>query len=118
MAFADPVDGTFSLVGINDTQKDEIFTYTVKDITDASADTDLTALPTLLSGKISVPADSAASVAALPVAGMEHRFLLMEWQDSAGTHTSHFILEPQHLDYDTYIRALTLCGFDDWNGFA
>jgi hypothetical protein len=117
MAFADPTDGQFSLVGINDTSKDEVFTYTVKDITGLPVGTDLTAIPALLSGEVSIPADSAAPVAALPVEGMEKRFLLMEWTDSHGDHRSHFILEPEHLDYTTYLQAITLCGFDDWHGF-
>ncbi len=117
MTFADPVDGEFSLVGINDTQGDEVFTYTVKDVTGLSADTDLTQVPVLLSGSVSVPADGTALVATLPAEGMEQRFLLLEWQDSAGDHRSHFILEPEHLDYSTYIQALALCKFDDWQGF-
>lgn len=117
MAFADPTDGQFSLVGINDTSKDEVFTYTVKDITGLPADTDLTAIPALLSGEVSIPADSAAPVAALPVVGMEKRFLLIEWKDSHGDHRSHFILEPEHLDFAQYVQALELCGFDQWQGF-
>ena len=117
MAFADPADGQFSLVGINDTAKDEVFTYTVKDITGLPADTDLTAIPALLSGEVSIPADSAAPVAALPVEGMEKRFLLIEWKNSHGDHRSHFILEPEHLDFAQYVQALELCGFDQWQGF-
>lgn len=117
MAFADPVDGELSLVGINDTQRDEVFTYTVKDITGHPANTDLSAVPALLSGSAAVPADSSASVATLPASGMDHRFLLIEWQDSAGEHRSHFIPEPEHLDYTTYVQALELCGFDTWQGF-
>ena len=117
MAFADPVDGEFTLMGINDTQKDEIFTYTVKDITGLPVGTDLTAVPALLSGEITVPADSATPVVSLPTRGMEHRFLLMEWKDSCGSHRSHFILEPEHLDYALYTTALELCGFDQWQGF-
>ena len=117
MAFADPADGQFSLVGINDTQKDEIFTYTVKDITGLPVGTDLTAVPTLLSGEVTVPADTATPVDSLPTAGMDDRFLLIEWWDSNGDHRSHFILEPQHLDYTAYQNALTLCGFDQFQGF-
>jgi hypothetical protein len=48
---------------------------------------------------------------------MDDRFLLIEWTDSRGGHTSHFILEPEHLDYTAYVQALELCGFDDWHGF-
>ena len=118
MAFADPADGMFSLVGINDTQRDEVFAYTVKDITDAPENADLASLPVLLSGSVTIPADSAIPVASLPVSDMDHRFLLMEWRDSTGSHRSHFILEPQHLDYRAYVRALTLCGFDDWMSFV
>ena len=117
MAFADPADGEFTLMGINDTQKDEIFTYTVRDITGLPVDTDLTTLPVLLSGEITIPADTATPVASLPTAGMDDRFLLIEWTDSLGGHTSHFILEPKHLDYTVYLNALTLCGFDDFQGF-
>lgn len=117
MAFADPVDGTFALVGINDTQKDQVFTYTVKDITGISLDADLSTLPPLLSGSVTVSADSAKEVGTLPTTGMDDRFLYIEWEIEGQTHTSHFILEPKHLDYDTYIQALTLCGFDDWHGF-
>ena len=117
MAFADPADGQFSLVGINDTSKDEIFTYTVKDVTGLPVDTDLTTLPALLSGETTIPADTATPVASLPTSGMDDRFLLIEWTDSLGGHTSHFILEPKHLDYTAYLNALTLCGFDDFQGF-
>lgn len=117
MAFSDPADGRFSLVGINDTSKDEVFTYTVKDITGLPVGTDLTAVPTLLSGEATIPADTAAPVASLPTTGMDDRFLLIEWTDSHGGHLSHFILEPKHLDYTTYMQALELCGFDDWHGF-
>ena len=117
MAFADPVDGQFTLMGINDTQKDEIFTYTVKDITGLPVGTDLTAVPALLAGEVTVPADTATPVAGLPTSGMDDRFLLIEWRDSQGRHLSHFILEPKHLDYTTYLQALELCGFDDWHGF-
>jgi hypothetical protein len=117
MAFSDPADGQFSLVGINDTSKDEVFTYTVKDITGLPVGTDLTTVPALLSGEATIPADTATPVASLPTTGMDDRFLLIEWTDSHGDHTSHFILEPKHLDYTTYIQALELCGFDDWHGF-
>ena len=117
MAFSDPADGRFSLVGINDTSKDEVFTYTVKDVTGLPVDTDLTTLPALLSGETTIPADTATPVASLPTSGMDDRFLLIEWTDSLGGHTSHFILEPKHLDYTAYLNALTLCGFDDFQGF-
>ena len=117
MAFSDPADGRFSLVGINDTSKDEVFTYTVRDVTGLPVDTDLTTLPALLSGEITIPADTATPVASLPTTGMDDRFLLIEWTDSLGGHTSHFILEPEHLDYTVYLNALTLCGFDDFQGF-
>ena len=117
MAFADPADGEFTLMGINDTQKDEIFTYTVRDITGLPVGTDLTAVPALLSGEVTVPADAATPVASLPTAGMDDRFLLIEWRDSQGNHRSHFILEPRHLDYTAYQNALTLCGFDQFQGF-
>ena len=56
-------------------------------------------------------------MASLPTTGMDDRFLLIEWTDSFGGHTSHFILEPKHLDYTAYLNALTLCGFDDFQGF-
>jgi hypothetical protein len=105
-------------VGINDTQKDEVFTYTVKDITDLPVDTDLSTVPALLSGEATIPADSATPVASLPSEGMDHRFLLIEWRDSCGEHRSHFIPEPQHLDSHMYMQALALCKFDDWNGLS
>ena len=118
MAFTDPADGALSLVGINDTQKDEVFTYTVKDVTDLPVDTDLSTVPALLSGEATIPADSATPVASLPSEEMDHRFLLIEWRDSCGEHRSHFIPEPQHLDSHMYMQALALCKFDDWNGLS
>ena len=117
MAFADPEGGAISLVGINDTSADETFTYSVKDITDTPAGADLSTIPTLLSGETTVPADTATPVASLPTSGMDDRFLLIEWNDSRDHHTSHFILEPEHLDYTAYMRALSLCGFDEFQGF-
>ncbi len=121
MSFTDPADGRITLVGINDSQKDETFTYTVKDITDLPVDTDLASVPTLLSGKVTVPADSTAPASLLTAAGMEHRFLLIDWtlesEGNATAHRSHFILEPEHLESSMYMQALALCGFDDWHGF-
>lgn len=117
MAFADPENGVFTLMGINDTQKDVTFTYAVKDVTGLPADTDLNTVPTLLSGEVTVPADAAASAASLPVEGLADRFLYIEWTANGERGTSHFILEPEHLDYRTYMNALALCGFDDWYGF-
>jgi len=117
MAFADPENGVFTLMGINDTQKDVTFTYTVKDVTGLPADTDLNTVPAILSGEVTVPADAAAPAASLPVEGLADRFLYIEWTANGERGTSHFILEPEHLDYRTYMNALTLCGFDDWCGF-
>ena len=117
MAFSDPEGGVFSLVGINDTSADETFTYSVKDITDTPAGADLSTIPSLLSGTVTITADTATPVASLSMANMDRRFLYIEWQDSRGHHTSHFILEPEHLDYTAYMRALSLCGFDEFQGF-
>ncbi len=117
MAFADPENGAFTLMGINDTQKDVTFTYTVKDVTGLPVGTDLSTLPTLLSGEVTVPADAASPAASLPVEGLADRFLYMEWTVSGQHGTSHFILEPEHLDSKIYMQALELCGFDDWYGF-
>ncbi len=117
MAFADPENGAFTLMGINDTQKDVTFTYTVKDVTGLPVGTDLSTLPTLLSGEVTVPADAASPAASLPVEGLADRFLYMEWTVDGQHGTSHFILEPEHLDSKIYMQALELCGFDDWHGF-
>ncbi len=123
MAFTDPADGQITLMAINDAQKAATFTYTVKDITSLPADTALAAVPALLSGVVTVPADATAPAATLPAAGLDHRFLLIEWTLADGTsasgsaHKSHFILEPEHLNSETYMTALALCGFDDWQGF-
>ncbi len=118
MAFTDPVDGHILLVGINDAQKPAVFTYSVKDVTDLPANTDLASVPALLAGEVTVPADGTSPAAELPAEGLDHRFLLIEWSLADGSqHRSHFILEPEHLDSEMYLTALTLCGFDDWQGF-
>ncbi|MBQ9779651.1 MAG: hypothetical protein IJW00_01780 [Clostridia bacterium] len=117
MAFADPENGVFTLMGINDTQKNVTFTYTVKDVTGLPVDTDLNTVPAILSGEVTVPADAAAPAASLPVEGLADRFLYIEWTANGEHGTSHFILEPEHLNFDTYMQALTLCKFDDWHGF-
>ena len=117
MAFADPEGGRLPLMGINDTSRDEVFTYTVKDVTGLPADTNLSAVPTLLEGSVTVPANAALPAASIPAEGMDDRFLLIEWSDAQGSHRSHFVPEPRHLDADVYMQALALCGFDDWQGF-
>ncbi len=118
MAFTDPENGRITLMGLNDSRTAATFDYTVKDVTDLPADTDLAAVPVLLSGKVTVPADAIAPAATLPAEGLDHRFLLIEWTLADGsTHRSHFILEPEHLDSEMYMTALTVCGFDDWQGF-
>ncbi len=118
MAFTDPADGVITLMGINDAQKPATFAYTVKDVTNLPADTEVSAIPALLSGEVTVPADAATPAAILPAAGLDHRFLLIEWTLADGTaHKSHFILEPEHLDSRMYMTALSLCGFDAWEGF-
>ncbi len=118
MAFTDPADGHIFLVGINDSQKEATFTYTVKDITDLPAGTDPATVPALLAGDVTVPADAAVPAADLPAEGLEHRFLLIEWTlADRSTHRSHFVLEPEHLASEMYMTALEVCGFDNWEGF-
>ena len=117
MSLAEPENGVFTLMGINDTQKNVTFTYTVKDVTGLPVDTDLNTVPAILSGEVTVPADAAAPAASLPVEGLADRFLYIEWTANGEHGTSHFILEPEHLNFDTYMQALTLCKFDDWHGF-
>ncbi len=118
MAFTDPEGGLITLTAINDAQVPATFTYTVKDITNLPADTDLATVPALLAGSVTAAPDATAPAATLSADGMDHRFLLIEWTLADGTnHRSHFILEPEHLDSAMYMQALTLCGFDDWHGF-
>ncbi len=118
MAFTDPEGGRITLMGINDSRAPATFTYTVKDVTDLPADTELVTVPAILAGTVTVPADATAPAATLPAAGLDHRFLLIEWTLADGsTHKSHFVLEPEHLDSEMYMTALKLCGFDDWTGF-
>lgn len=131
MAFSDPQEGRMTLHAINDTGEEADFCFTVKDVTGLPPHTDLSRVPCLLSGQVTAPADSVVPAASLPLQFPspsetssaektpveDRRFLLIEWQDAHGYHRSHHIPEPRHMHSATYLQALSLCGFDNWEGF-
>ena len=114
MAFADKEDGLYALHGINDSQSAVRLTYTVTDVT-ASSTTH--GIP-LLSGTLTVPADGNTVAGKLDLSSLEDHVLYITWKEENGKcGASHFIAEPQHLDYRAYLDALTACGFAVFEGF-
>ena len=114
MAFADKEDGLYALHGINDSQSAVRLTYTVTDVT-ASGTTH--GIP-LLSGTLTVPADGNTVAGKLDLSSLEDHVLYITWKEENGKcGASHFIAEPQHLDYRAYLDALTACGFAVFEGF-
>ena len=111
LAFADPTDGTpvRALHAVNDSRSAVTLRYEVRD---AQGVDGLTDAPLLLAGEVTVPSDGNITAASLDFAGREDHVLSIKWQEVGGdlTGASHYIAEPQQLDYAAYTRALRVCG--------
>ena len=115
MAFGDREDGLYALHAVNDSQTPVTLSYRVTDVTATGSKEG----EALLCGRVTVPADGNVIAAKTDLSALEDHVLYVEWTDENGAHgESHYVAEPQHLDYAAYLGALHACGFDTFVGFG
>lgn len=112
LAFSDPDEDNrearmYTLHAINDTLEEQVLTYRITDVS-------LAAPVELAAGQVSVPAQGRTEAVCLPLGDRLDHVLRVEWTDAVGkTALSHFLAEPEHLDYRTYTQALRACGWEN-----
>jgi hypothetical protein len=70
------------------------------------------------SGTQTVRAEASEEIAVFGVSPNDESFYYIEWTDEAGNKgCNHFHTNIKKIDFDTYIRAQCLVGFDEYSGF-
>lgn len=104
----EPENGKMKLFAVQDGGIDKSVAYTVRD---ALSD------EILLSGTVTVGAESATPVAVLPEM-TDFRFLLIEWQTADGlSGRNHFATKTMDISYADYMQALQKSAMDEFEGF-
>ena len=109
LMFKEPENGFLSLYGVNDTITDENVSFTVKNITEGGK--------LVLEGEAMLPADASTRVGELKLREGEKNFYLIEWKKDGKIYKNHYFTNIIDIDYDSYMKALKECGFDEFEGF-
>lgn len=108
LIFDEPEDGKIRLVGVNDLPQDVAVNYTVKRI---NADSD----EEVMSGTVTVDADSAITIDFLEMKENEKEFYLIEWQYNGKQCKNHYFTNIIDIDYGKYMAAIRKCGMDEFD---
>lgn len=106
--FDEPENGKIKLMGINDLPEDITVKYTVKRI-GVEKDEEL------LSGQVTLNADSAAQVDLLAIEEGEKNFYLIEWKYHDKECKNHYFTNIIDIDYRKYLNAIQKCGMDEFD---
>ena len=111
LMFDEPEDGKLRLVAVNDLPENKNISYTVKKYMGTTNDV------VVLSGDISLEADTAASVDSITISENEKEFYYMEWTMDGKTYKNHYFTNIIDIDYQIYMQALKKYGMDEFEGF-
>ena len=103
--FDEPEGGRITLYADNDTLNDARIEYEVINVTDNV---------TCLSGSGTAAAQSAVKLDSLKIADGEKKFYLIKWRLDGEEYTNHYFTNAIGVDYASYIRDMTKCGYDEF----
>lgn len=109
LMFDEPKNGVLHLIGVNDLPTNQKVQYKVSRIDgDATAE--------VLRGEAYLVADSSAEIGGIPVSDTEKTFYLIEWMRDGKPYKNHYFTNIINIDYRKYLRALEVCGMDEFEG--
>ena len=111
LMFDEPEDGKIRLVGVNDLPVDKNISYAVKKYMGTTNDV------VVLSGDVSLEADTAASIDLITISENDKEFYHIEWTMDGKTYKNHYFTNIIDIDYQAYMQALKKYGMDEFEGF-
>jgi beta-mannosidase len=109
--FDEPQEGRLRLVAVNDLPAHKNISYVVKKYMDITNDV------VVLSGEVSLEADTAATIDSITISENEKEFYYMEWTMDGKTYKNHYFTNIIDIDYQAYMQALKKYGMDEFEGF-
>lgn len=111
LMFDEPQEGRLRLVAVNDLPAHKNISYVVKKYMDITNDV------VVLSGEVSLEADTAATIDSITISENEKEFYYMEWTMDGKTYKNHYFTNIIDIDYQAYMQALKKYGMDEFEGF-
>ncbi len=108
LMFDEPVNGKIHLYADNDTSENVSIEYEVINITDNAV---------CLSGKCTASAQNVIKLDSLEIADGEKKFYLIKWRVKGIEYTNHYFTNIIDIDYESYIRDMTKCGYDEFSAW-
>lgn len=111
LMFDEPEGQTLSLYAVSEFPQDTRIHYSVKILPDNRE---------VLSGSVTVMADSSRVIDRLTIEPGEQRFYLIEWYTDEEPETimqNHYFTNLLNIDYRAYLDCIKTCGFDAFEGF-
>lgn len=109
--FDEPEDGKIRLVTVNDLPEDKNISYAVKKYMGTTNDV------VVLSGDVSLEADTAASIDLITISENDKEFYYIEWTMDGKKYKNHYFTNIIDIDYQAYMQALKKYGMDEFEGF-
>ena len=108
MTCREPVDGKLALMAHNDSQKDQVLSYTVENLMTGKV---------VAEGKVAVAANDKATVAQL--CEEKYAFFLIKWKGEGVEGVNHHACSlGEYWDYEKYAECMKKAGFyDEFEGF-
>ena len=111
LMFDEPKDGKIRLVGVNDLPAHKNISYVVKKYIEITDDV------VVLSGEVSLEADTATAIDSIIISENEKEFYYMEWTMDGKTYKNHYFTNIIDIDYQVYMQALKKYGMDEFEEF-
>ena len=68
-------------------------------------------------GTATAKADASVRIFGIPVMEGEKHFYFIEWEMDGQSFTNHFMTGLKDIDYTEYLKAITTCGYAEFEGF-
>ncbi len=105
LMFDEPENNKICLYAVNDLPENKTVSYKV---------TNLHTNTEVISGTVTVNADSSECIGFTDCNGTDKIFYLIEWWINGQKYSNHYFTNIIDIDYKKYISAITQCGFDQF----
>lgn len=108
LMFDEPEDNIITLYGVNDYPRDIDCKFSV---------TNITRHIEVMRGNATIKADSSFKIGGVKIENDEQSMYLIKWNIDGKKYTNHYYTNILNISFERYIKEITECGYDEWEGF-
>ena len=108
LMFREPVDGKYTFVGANETLKEQMVSYKVRELCSDR---------TVLMGEVKIPPNAVAEIAELPQKSNQVEFYAIEWSVNGKVCRNHYVAGKPPYDFKQYVEWLKQAEVFELEGF-